>query len=282
MELIEDFYKKDKYFEELYYSYKNKLDYYYNQSESQVVRKEYARGGEVIHRGFYCPSTVQDIIVGNCNRGKLVKKPRKTPDYEYWFDDNDRLILVKQLCADNTEIPPTIELLFYNNKTVDSILYQKDKCDSEEKFLISSLTKCTYENDLIKNYDYAQIFDPADDRTGMFKHLKKMCSDVNEVLTKELQKGESLRPYVHEFEFDKNNKSYAKICNEIMTENFEYNDKILVSSTLESYNFNVNIISQSKYFYNYDDNSNIISYTSEEYDNGKRIPGYWDNHTFII
>lgn len=283
MELIENFYKKDKYFEALYNSYKNKLDYFYDQAERQTVRKEYARGGEIIHRGFYCPSTVQDIIIGNCKRGKLVKKPRKTPDYEYWFDDNDRLILVKQLCTYDIKISPTIELLFYNGRTVNSVLYQKDKFDSEGEIRISSLSKCIYENGLIKNYDFANIFvDPLEDRTEMFRYLNKICPKINEELAKGLKKSEFLRPYVREFEFDKNNCNSAKICNEILTENFEYNDTVLVSSTLESYNFDVNIISQSKYFYNYDDNKKMISYTAEEYDNGKRIPSVWDDHIFLV
>lgn len=238
MELLENFYEKDKYFKSLYNSYKNKLDYFYDKAKKQVVRKEYARGGETIHRGFYCPSPVQDIIVGNCKRGKLVKKPRKIPDYEYWFDDNNHLILVEQICTYNIKIPSTIELLFYNDIAVNSILYQENKFDSEEEFQISFLTKCIYENGLIKNYDFASVFNPLQD--------------------------------------------HAEICCEIETENFEYDDKLLVSSTLESYNFDVKILSQNKYFYNYDGNRKMISYTTEEYDNGKRISSIWDNHSFII
>lgn len=277
MESTESFQEKDKYFEKLYNLYKDNLDELYIGAENNVVRKEYGRGGEVIHRGFYCPSPVQDIIVGNCNRGKLVKNPRKQPDYEFGFDRDDRLILVKQFCVYNNNIPPTTELLFYDSDEVNSILYQKD---DKYSFRISQLTRCVYENGSIKTYDSAGVFDPSADRTEMLNFFKKTCPKINEKFTKGLQKNEFLKPYVRAWEYDLNNNYEPKICTDITTENFEYKDKILVVSTLESYNFDVKIIQQSKYFYNYDDNRKIISYTTEEYDNGKRIPCIWDGHTF--
>lgn len=82
-----------------------------------VARKEYSTGGELLQRGYYCESPVIDIIVGNCKRGKLLKRvtSRSTPTYEYCFDENDKLILINYLhsnCA---------EFLEYKNNTVISV-----------------------------------------------------------------------------------------------------------------------------------------------------------------
>ena len=58
---------------------------------------QYAVGGELLHRGYYCPSPVKDIVMGNCNRGKMIKHPIKFEQkmmYEYGFCD-DQLLLIK-------------------------------------------------------------------------------------------------------------------------------------------------------------------------------------------
>lgn len=39
-----------------------------------IIRFEYAKGGESIHRGYYCPSLVYDLVVGNVKRGRLYKR----------------------------------------------------------------------------------------------------------------------------------------------------------------------------------------------------------------
>ena len=57
-----DFLKKD--------SYRSTFE----QISKTVVRREQATGGGTMHRGFYCPSIVEDIIIGNINRGKLIKR----------------------------------------------------------------------------------------------------------------------------------------------------------------------------------------------------------------
>ena len=36
-----------------------------------AVRKEYSNNENGIYRGYYCPSPVDDLIIGGCRRGKL-------------------------------------------------------------------------------------------------------------------------------------------------------------------------------------------------------------------
>ena len=39
----------------------------------KVTRNEIGLGGELMHRGYYCPSIIADIIAGNVRRGQIVK-----------------------------------------------------------------------------------------------------------------------------------------------------------------------------------------------------------------
>lgn len=74
--------------------YKDCYDLLLKQTEEQAVRYEYARGGECIHRGFYCPSSVLDKLIGGYNRGKKINKPRSISHnfYKYYFNDKDIII----------------------------------------------------------------------------------------------------------------------------------------------------------------------------------------------
>jgi len=54
-------------------------------------RKEYWKGGNMLHTGAYCPSKTVDMICGNVSRGKRVRKEAKV-GYTNFFDDNDLLI----------------------------------------------------------------------------------------------------------------------------------------------------------------------------------------------
>lgn len=80
------------------HEYANKLPHLRTVAEDNIVRLAYSKGGEAIHRGFYCPSPVLDLIVGGLKRGRLYKK--KIPQlgeysYEYGFDLNGKLLRVK-------------------------------------------------------------------------------------------------------------------------------------------------------------------------------------------
>ena len=66
-----------------------------------------------LHRGFYCPSPVYDIFVGNVHRGRLMKRLSKKSNnyYLYGFDCTGKLI-----CADN----------YVNNQLVSENIYHTD------------------------------------------------------------------------------------------------------------------------------------------------------------
>lgn len=59
-----------------------------------TVREESAIQSRYLHRGYYCPSPVYDLIVGNARRGRILKRPnaKSKPTHVYGFDSNDRLL----------------------------------------------------------------------------------------------------------------------------------------------------------------------------------------------
>lgn len=65
--------------------------------EARVSRTEIGQAS-LQHRGFYDPSPVDDIIIGNAKRGKLLKRlsPRSKDYIIFCFDDQDQLIMVKK------------------------------------------------------------------------------------------------------------------------------------------------------------------------------------------
>lgn len=61
------------------------------------------KGDECIHRGYYCPSLIKDIVIGNCKCGGIIKrrtaKSERDLSYEYGFCD-DQLIFVRQIFSE--------------------------------------------------------------------------------------------------------------------------------------------------------------------------------------
>lgn len=101
--------------------------------EAAVVRTEHASGCKYLHRGYYCPSMIQDIVVGNVRRGKLLKRltARTKTCWEYGFNAEGKLILceslVSQTVADEScLIAATREFLFYEDDCVYGITIRSD------------------------------------------------------------------------------------------------------------------------------------------------------------
>ena len=232
-DVLESFFKKRKEAQQIYNRYNKRILSFFALAEKNVVKKEFSRGGECLHRGFYCPSPVLDIVIGGCKRGKLIKKPRKTPDFEYWFNADNKIILTKKANIpegfDSSAIE--YELIFNYYDFTESVIFQ---INPNKTVHISGLTKCLYQNKQIQSYDYMSVFD---------------------------------EPFN---------------CNEISNEEFFYNNGRLVSSVLQKYNFDVRIIFKDIFFYNYNSEGKIVSYTLETWDDSKRIPNVWDDHVFTI
>ncbi len=137
-----------------------------------AVRKEYSNNENGIYRGYYCPSPVDDLIIGGCRRGKLLKRitKRTNPDREYLFDSNNRLVAVNSLLdwkAVRTEV------LIYEDNLVTGI--DIDNYDNS----IIELSECIYDSDnKIKSFLTASVSSNKATRTKIDEiELKKYSYD---------------------------------------------------------------------------------------------------------
>ena len=114
----------------------------YLESKRKVIRKEYSSGGGILERGYYCPSLIYDIVVGNCNRGRLIKKltAKSKPTYEYGFDADDRLITITQF-ADAPYFSDTYEVIKYNGRTSMGFVFE-----NKPSLEIRAINECIYDD----------------------------------------------------------------------------------------------------------------------------------------
>lgn len=80
---------------------KDFMNQYPNMQESlknKNVRTEIAPDGG-LHRGYYCPSLVYDILVGNVKRRKVTQNipGNDKPYFQYGFDSEDRLLWANRI-----------------------------------------------------------------------------------------------------------------------------------------------------------------------------------------
>lgn len=113
----------------------------FKEKSQQVVRFSYGLGGELMHRGYFCPSLVEDIVVGNVRRGRQVKKK---PDdgkayYTYGFDKDDQLIIVS---GDYQK-----EFIIRENDIEIGIIFSED-------FGIKEITECRFSNKKLITYGH--------------------------------------------------------------------------------------------------------------------------------
>ncbi|MFF5400566.1 hypothetical protein ACFY5J_25425 [Peribacillus butanolivorans] len=131
------------------YEYASKLPQLQNSKEKEIITLEYSKGGETLHRGYYCPSLILDLTVGNFKRGKLFKRK---PDfgkysYEFGFDTDNRLIRVKGVNEFTTAVSRfDEEYLIYTEDIVFGLEFNN-------MGHIEVVSKCTYDNGKIVKYE---------------------------------------------------------------------------------------------------------------------------------
>ena len=89
-----------------------------------VAMKQYASGGETLIRGYYHPSPLGDIVVGNVDRGSLQKSySRQATTYIYSFDDSGRITRIESV--DHGNVWATEFILNCENEST-GVLYDVD------------------------------------------------------------------------------------------------------------------------------------------------------------
>lgn len=123
---------------EIVEQYRGECQLIYERLKNEAVREKFAVGGEKIHRGFYCPSPIIDVV-GNANRGKLLKRltARSKPTYRYSFDRDGRLIIA--------EHGGYKEIIIRRDDVETGILFTK-------KWGIYAVSECIYNGEKIQSY----------------------------------------------------------------------------------------------------------------------------------
>ena len=107
----------------------------------QVHTVEYCFGSE-LHRGWYCPSIVCDLVVGGCSRGRLVKKPRSDKySFKYYFNSDNKLVIVDRFCR---EMLNSSEYLIYEGDIVRGYTFSRIDRDGPDDTLLLEFSKEVY------------------------------------------------------------------------------------------------------------------------------------------
>ena len=146
-------YKKEKEELQAYISkYAGKRMELEKQYQPLIKMQQYGIGKTIMQRGPLCPSKIEDIVVGNVQRGRLVKNlNKKQPAYIYSFDEKGRLIkaeTTKEL-FDKTFL---VEYMIYEGDCEIGITYRVRWDMSEEELVY--VTRVVRENEKLISYEW--------------------------------------------------------------------------------------------------------------------------------
>ncbi|MBE7067626.1 MAG: hypothetical protein E7385_08765 [Ruminococcaceae bacterium] len=147
--------------------YKEKISELYNTIAKCVIREECSVDGESLFRGFYHPSPIFDIVVGNCNRGRLLKRITKKSrvTFKYGFDKSNRLVIVESMFNLSNKIR---EFIIYNENTAlgigfdseNSICYLCEEVFENNKIMhLIRASYCAHENRISTLHKEDYIYD---------------------------------------------------------------------------------------------------------------------------
>lgn len=142
----------------------------------ETTQKEYTYkfgiGGQNLHRGWYCPSIIYDIVIGNASRGRLVKnpQPQTSPSFRYCFNANGTLLRVDEYS--NGKIAAS-ECLLHENKTIKGVTITPDK-------QLLRYSEELYSGSILTQYSYID-YNPCD-KTPYFLHCEKYKLEGNRLI----------------------------------------------------------------------------------------------------
>lgn len=129
--------------------YNDMLNQLIHSIETDTKRTEFCIQSECLHRGYYCPSPILDLIVGGIKRGKLTAKPYKTTEeyYKYYFNNENRMIAIENYAVEPFDFSPyEIEFIIREDSTEYGVTFHNGWKE------ISYISKAEYENGIVKNY----------------------------------------------------------------------------------------------------------------------------------
>lgn len=149
-----DFNELIKEFAALHKQYADSYEHFNERAKENDFRREYAKGGETLHRGFYSPSAL-DLVVSGSGRGRLLKRTPKCPfSYEYLFNADGRLVCINKYSDffDGVSRIVEMEFLVYESNEVLAFAYNLLHGNN-----LCFISKCKYENSNIVCYETASF-----------------------------------------------------------------------------------------------------------------------------
>jgi len=134
-------------------SYDGHFEHLLQAAEENKKRTEYGIASKYVHRGYYCPSPITDLIIGNSHRGKLTKSIRSdTKDYfTYIFDEHNHMICAEhRMRVSKDDVPANHEFIIRDENVEFGITFT-DNLNKE----ISFLSQAIYHDGLIRSYSSA-------------------------------------------------------------------------------------------------------------------------------
>lgn len=125
-------------------------------SADHSVITEYGIGGQTLYLGYYCPSKVYDIIVGNTSRGRIIRRGTKgiNADYIFYKDNNNRIIKTEKLASHSQQI--VLERSFFIHQS-NHILIPTYVLFDSDKPLLCQLCICSYNDEKISRYSIITV-----------------------------------------------------------------------------------------------------------------------------
>ena len=127
--------------------------------DAKATKEVVVANARYLHRGFFCPSPVQDLIVNNARRGKIIARPteRSRISHRYLFDTSGQLLIAKALLPNGTY---KTEYLVYEHNSVYGFAF-------DAWGTLVGLSEEQYENGKLKNYFCASCFNHEGDNIDL-------------------------------------------------------------------------------------------------------------------
>lgn len=115
-----------------------------------TTKIEYGKGGTLMHRGYYCPSLIEEFVIGNARRGRLLKKDFNDADHIYYFNNDGKLFAIDQTECYLDICVKCIELIEYKSNETLGANY------SGLGNLIN-ITRCIYDNNKLISHEQGSL-----------------------------------------------------------------------------------------------------------------------------
>lgn len=134
-------------------------------------KTEFSRGGLMSVLGIYEPSVLDKQIVSNCNYGVKIKKPKEKPDFTYYFDESDKLILVEKKDF-------SVSFFIYSSTNTKVLTYEDIKTTPKIvvyfEYLFDDQSRLLYYLEVKNSYNREQYY--SYDTFNMIKVKQKICT----------------------------------------------------------------------------------------------------------